>query len=36
MATNVTWHSSHVTRADRESHLNQRGVTVSLSLFSSN
>lgn len=28
MATNITWHNSHVTRSDRESHLNQRGVTL--------
>lgn len=28
MATNITWHNSHVTRSDRERHLNQRGVTL--------
>mmetsp|Transcript_18800 Transcript_18800/g.40916 ORF Transcript_18800/g.40916 Transcript_18800/m.40916 type:complete len:209 (-) Transcript_18800:2003-2629(-) len=28
MATNITWHDSHVTRSDRECHLNQRGVTL--------
>mmetsp|Transcript_8207 Transcript_8207/g.17747 ORF Transcript_8207/g.17747 Transcript_8207/m.17747 type:complete len:206 (+) Transcript_8207:53-670(+) len=28
MATNITWHSSHVDRTDRERHLNQRGVTL--------
>ncbi|KAL7537169.1 hypothetical protein ACHAXR_007639 [Thalassiosira sp. AJA248-18] len=28
MATNITWHNSHVTRLDREQHLNQRGVTL--------
>mmetsp|Transcript_25373 Transcript_25373/g.53491 ORF Transcript_25373/g.53491 Transcript_25373/m.53491 type:complete len:234 (+) Transcript_25373:142-843(+) len=28
MATNITWHHSHITRSDRERHLNQRGVTL--------
>jgi adenylylsulfate kinase len=28
MATNITWHHSHLTREDRESLLNQRGVTL--------
>jgi len=28
MATNITWHSSHLARADREGLLNQRGVTL--------
>ena len=28
MATNITWHHSHLTRADRENLLNQRGVTI--------
>ncbi|KAL3769817.1 hypothetical protein ACHAWU_010325 [Discostella pseudostelligera] len=28
MATNITWHNSHVSRSDRERHLNQRGVTL--------
>ncbi|KAL9188648.1 hypothetical protein ACHAXT_007026 [Thalassiosira profunda] len=28
MATNITWHDGHVARADRERHLNQRGVTL--------
>mmetsp|Transcript_352 Transcript_352/g.719 ORF Transcript_352/g.719 Transcript_352/m.719 type:complete len:206 (-) Transcript_352:137-754(-) len=28
MATNIKWHNSHVTRSDRERHLNQRGVTL--------
>ena len=28
MATNITWHQSHISRADRESLLNQRGVTI--------
>jgi adenylylsulfate kinase len=27
-ATNITWHEGHVTRADREGLLGQRGVTV--------
>jgi adenylylsulfate kinase len=27
-ATNITWHAGHVTRAEREIHLGQRGVTV--------
>jgi hypothetical protein len=29
MATNITWHSSHMSCSDRECNLNQRGVTVS-------
>lgn len=28
MATNVTWHHSHLTRADREALLKQRGLTI--------
>jgi adenylylsulfate kinase len=27
-STNITWHAGHVTRADRERRLGQRGVTV--------
>jgi adenylylsulfate kinase len=28
MSTNITWHSSHVSRSDRERNLNQRGCTL--------
>lgn len=28
MATNITWHQSHITRPDRERHLNQHGVAL--------
>ena len=28
MATNISWHDSHITLSDRERHLNQRGVAV--------